>query len=218
MDSKQTAWKKSRKLGDVYGGRTSPKISNRIFRRAHSLSAPSPDDNIPIFIVDNPSRDYIFPLGPDEISCELQHLPEQDWSTITHIWLRRFRKKDYDRGEIPLAEFICGSGVRLVVLYPWPTDLRLFISKVRPKDHQLKLYANYTTSLIETDDGWFLEWTLPALRDFYIETLLFHEIGHNVESYRKYWTVMSSRSSEEFANQYAYERTSKRCTTYRTPT
>jgi len=210
MDKRNTAWKKSRKFGDVYGGRSSPKIPDRIVSRAHSLSPPGPHDETPIFITDNPSRDYFFPVDADDIRRELQNVPEDDWSTITHIWLRRFKKTDYERGEIPLAEFICGSGVRLVVLYPWPTDLKMFVSKKRPTDRQLKLYAGHKTELIECKDGWHLEWELPELKDFYIQTLLFHEIGHNVDWYRRHWSKSNIRKQEEFADQYAYERTTKR--------
>ncbi len=147
MNRKRTAWKKSRKFGDVYGGRASTKIPNRIFNRMHSLSPPGPCDEVPLYIVDNPSRDYFFPLSTEEISRELQNLPNNDWSDITHIWLRRFKKTEYQRGELPFAEFICGSGVRLIVLYPWPRDLRLFISKKHPKERQIKRFADYTTSL-----------------------------------------------------------------------
>lgn len=167
-----------------------------------------------MFIVDNPSREFIFPLSPDEIRHELEHLPKRDWSTITHIWLRRFKKTEYESGELPLAEFICGSGVRLIVLYPWPADLSLFLSKKRPTDRQLKLYAGYDATLVETDGGWSLEWTLPVLKDFYIQTLLYHEVGHNVDWYKRHWTAANRRSGEEFADQYAYERTTKRCKTY----
>lgn len=214
MDRRQTAWKKSRKFGDVYGGRTFPKIPDRIFRRAHSLLPPGPLDETPLFMVDNPSRDFFFPVNTEEISRELKNLPSHDWATITHIWLRRFKKTEYQKGELPLSEFICGSGVRLIVLYPWPSNLRLFLSKNRPNDHQLKLYAGYETSLIQTKNGWSLEWTLPALKNFYIQTLLFHEIGRNIDWYARHWTPANRRSSEAFADQYAYELTTKRGTTY----
>ena len=211
MDRRETAWKKSRKFGDVYGGRSAPKIPDRILSRAHSLSPPGPHDELPIFIVDNPSRDFLFPIDVDDIRRELMRLPEDDWSTITHIWLRRFKKSDYERGEMPLAEFICGSGVRLVVLYPWPVDLRLFISQKRPTERQLKLYSRHQAQLIHSEEGWFLEWELDDLKDFYIQTLLFHEIGHNVDWYRRHWSKANARQREEFADQYAYERTTKRC-------
>ena len=211
MDRRETAWKKCRKFGDVYGGRNAPKIPDRIINRAHSLSPPGPHDETPIFICDNPSRDYFFPIEPDDIRRELKHLPKDDWSSITHIWFRRFKKADYEQGEVPLAEFICGSGVRLVVLYPWPIDRRVFISKKSPTDRQLKIYSGYETKLIECEDGWYLEWEHAELKDFYIQTLLFHEIGHNVDWYNRHWSKSNVREREEFANQYAYERTTKRC-------
>jgi hypothetical protein len=218
MDRKQTAWKKSRKLGDIYGGRERLKITDRIFYRAHSLSPPHPQDELPIYIVDNPSRDFFFPLEREDIARELKCLPQQDLEGITHIWLRRFKKSEYNSGELPFANFICGSGVRLIVLYPWPVDLRLFISKKTPSDRQLKAYAKYTTSLIETPNGWYLEWTLIQLKNFYIEVLLYHEIGHHLDEYRRRWTPANHGIVEEYANQYAFERTSRRTFTYVHPT
>jgi hypothetical protein len=217
MDRKQTAWKKSRKFGDVYGGRERPKLTDRIFRRAHSILPSSPVDKLPIYIVDNPSRDFFFPLEADAIEREIQHLPVEDREGITHIWLRRFKKSEYMAGELPFAEFICGSGVRLIILYPWQVDLRLFISKKPPSLRQLKPYANYTTNLIETPDGWYLEWTLPQLKNFYIEVLLYHEIGHHIDCYRRRWTPATQGIVEEYANQYAFEHTSKRRFTYSHP-
>jgi hypothetical protein len=41
ISRKETAWKKNRKFGDVKGGRTFPKITNRIFNRQHSLQKPN---------------------------------------------------------------------------------------------------------------------------------------------------------------------------------
>jgi hypothetical protein len=91
-NKKQTAWKKNRKFGDIYGGRSKPKITDSIFRRLHSISPPTLQDRLPIYIVDNPSRDFFFPLQPNEIEIELERLPVEDRSQITHIWLRRCKK------------------------------------------------------------------------------------------------------------------------------
>ncbi len=214
---KQTAWKKNRKFGDVYGGRSKPKITDRLFRRLHSISPPTLLDRLPIYIIDNPSRDFFFPLQPNEIEVELERLLVEDRSQITHIWLRRCKKSEYLAGELPFAQFICGSGIRVIILYPWPSDMRLFISKQRPTDRQLQQYASYTTDLIETSAGWFLAWTLPALKDFYVETLLYHEIGHHLDWYRRHWTATNHKDTEEYANQYAFDRTSKRKFTYSQP-
>jgi len=40
LNPKQTRWKKSRKFGDVFGGRRYPKIADKVFNRAHSLNKP----------------------------------------------------------------------------------------------------------------------------------------------------------------------------------
>jgi len=194
----------------------SPPPPDRIINRAHSLPPLSADDEKPVFIVDNPSRDFIFPLTSDEILCALARLPDRDWSSITHIWLRRFKKKDYEKGESPLAEFICGSGVRLIVLYPWPSDLRYYLSAEKPSSKSLKLFEGYETSLVKTEGGWWIELTLPVLKKFYIQTLLYHEIGHNVDWYERRWTDANRKSQEEFANQYAFELTTRRSRNYST--
>jgi hypothetical protein len=215
MDRKQTAWKKSRTFGDVFGGRTHRKIPDRILRRAHSLNPPGPHDSLPIFIVDNPSREYFFPLSADEIQRELRHLPKRDWSQITHIWERRFKKTEYEAGELPLAEFICGSGVRLVVLYPWPKDLRMPLGEKKPGKNRTRIFTDYTTDLHHCSDGWYLKWTMHAVKNFCVEQLLYHEIGHHVDWYRRHWSQANRKAVEEFADQYAFERTSKRTLCYR---
>ncbi len=215
VDRKRTAWKKSRTFGDVYGGRTSRKVPDRIRWRAHSLRPPTQHDDLPIFMVDNPSRDFFFPLTCTEIQKELRHLPKKHWKTVTHVWLRRFRKTDYADGILPFAEFICGSGVRAIVLYPWPKDLRLYLGPRRPAERVLRPYAKYAPVLRQHADGWYLAWSLASLKDFYVEYLLYHEIGHNLDWYDRKWTAANRRSAEAFADQYAFERTAKRSIRYR---
>jgi hypothetical protein len=215
MERKQTRWKKSRTFGDVYGGRRHRKIPDGIVSRAHSLKRPSAHDVLPLFIVDNSSRDFYFPLTPDEIRTELAHLPERDWSQITHIWQRRFKKAEYETGEMPLAEFIAGSGVQLIVLYPWPKDLRMPLGTRKPTDKRLHAFAKYSTDLQHADGGWYLHWNRESVKDYCVEQLLYHEIGHHVDWYKRHWSEANRKAVEEFADQYAYERTSKRAECYR---
>lgn len=141
-------------------------------------------------------------------------MPQEQVEGITHIWFRRFKKSEYDRNEIPLACFQCGSGVRAIVLYPWPRDLKLFVGARRPAPAQVRMYAPYSKELVQTAKGWFLEFTLDSLKALYTELLLFHEIGHHVDQYSRRWTKANRRLVEDFADQYAYERTSIRARVY----
>lgn len=212
---KETAWKKNRKFGDVKGGRMRPKLADNIFARAHSLQKPAPGEDLPIFMTDNPSRDYFFPIESDEMRRELAHLPRRDWCKITHIWLRRFKKTEYEANELPLAEFSCGSGVRLITLYPWPRNLEWSHGNKKPSASLLKVLNRYGAVLAFRENGWVSAWTQPGLKNFYIEYLLFHEIGHHVDWYSRHWSKANHRKLEDAADQYAFSRTTRRSITYK---
>src|SRR5260221_1611358 len=164
-----TAWKKSRKFGDVFGGRTAPKLADNIFKRCHSLKRPTADQVTPIFIEENPSRDFFFPVTRQEILATFKRLPKEHTAGITHIWLRRINKAEYEAGETNFAEFTCGSGVRLITLYPWPIDLVLRFGAIRPPVRFLRELHKYTSQLENRGGKWTLRWTLESLREFYLE-------------------------------------------------
>ena len=96
QNKKQTAWKKNRKFSEIHGGRERLRLKDNIFMRAHTLKPPGINDEIPFFIVDNPSRDFYHPLTIDEIKNVLSKFCKEDISSITHIWLRKVKKKEYD--------------------------------------------------------------------------------------------------------------------------
>lgn len=202
---KHTAWRKSRKFGDVFGGRTRMKLTDGIFQRLHPFAAPTEGQSIPIVIEDNPSKDFFFPMSGEETLQALRQLPVEDVTGITHLWLRRIRKCDFESGQHPLAEFVCGGGVRLIVLYPWPKAMLLPLGTKKPLDSVLNVYSRWTTDLREQDGEWCLGWTLPALRSFYVEYLLYHEVGHHVDRYTRRWGKANRRLIESFADNYAVQ-------------
>jgi hypothetical protein len=206
ISRKETAWKKNRKFGDVKGGRRFPKITDRIFNRKHSLKKPSPTDELPIFIKDNPSKDFYFPVTETEILERINQLPTEHRENITHIWLRKIKREDYEKCEEAQAMFICGSGVNLIVLNAFPTNLRMNFGNKKPTKRTLKLYSEWTQDLHfdEKKQIWFLQWEAEKIRDYYLNSLLLHEIGHFVESvYEKYWSQAKGQRREDFADNYA---------------
>ena len=89
QSKKQTAWKKSRTFGDLKGGRMRVKLKDNILRKLHSLQCPSPLDECPIYMQENPSKDFYFPITVDDIKSVLEQLPTEDVAPLTHIWLRK---------------------------------------------------------------------------------------------------------------------------------
>jgi hypothetical protein len=203
LSKKHTAWKKNRKFGDVYGGRTFPKLADRIFNKLHNLSAPGKTDETPKFILENPSRDFYFPVTIEEIKSTLGKLPPEHTAHLTHIWLQKIKKIEYLNGDSFQGCFICGSNVYLIVLHPFPKDNKMRFGKTRPEDKNLRYYKKYSTDLRHDGFGWFLQWSEQAIKAYYLNDLLLHEIGHSVDSfYKRYWSVAAERKKENFAKNY----------------
>ncbi|MBI4752700.1 MAG: hypothetical protein HY774_29780 [Acidobacteria bacterium] len=203
MNRKLTTWRKNRKLGDVAGGRKWPKIEDWIINREHPLRPPVAGDNLPLLIEENPSRDFFFPVTAQEMLACLKKFPKSDTHGITHLWFKRLKKKALLNFRRPLAEYIAGSGVYVIVLYPWPKDMLLRFGPHRPSTKILRSYARWTTELIHQDGGWFLRWDSEPLRDFYLNGLLGHEIGHHQDP--KLLSKANARHREETAEQYALQ-------------
>ena len=101
-----------------------------IFARSHPFSAPEPTDDIPFLIVDNPSKGYYFPIDVDDIQDVLDSYPKEEVDFITHIWLRKHLQKRPN--SLLLAEFMTGSGVYLMTLYPLEKSNRLYFGEWEP--------------------------------------------------------------------------------------
>lgn len=206
MPNSPTPWKKSRTLGDIYGGRTRRKFADSIFARAHSIQRPSPHDELPVLIEDNPSRDFFFPLNGEEVVEALKALPKRDYAGITHIWLRRLKKQDYLDGSQPYATFICGSGVRLITLYPFPVDLTYSFGRKRPPNTTVNEAKRFGAKVNQVGKEWQANWNHSTLRRFYAH-ILYHEVGHHVDWYSRNWSQANSKELEEAAEQYAFAKT-----------
>ena len=205
QNRKQTAWKKSRRFGEIHGGRTRRRMTDNIFARCHSLTAPALGDALPLIIEDNPSRDFFFPLSGDEVRGALRAIPDGAADGLTHIWLRRMTGRASRLDSLPLAQFICGSGVRLIVLYPWRQDLRRYINTKFPKGSLARAYRAYAGSPILDEETCYFQFELNALRRFYLEHLLLHEVGHHVDWYNRHWSKANVRSTESAADAHAVE-------------
>ncbi|MBX7223981.1 MAG: hypothetical protein K1Y36_28960 [Blastocatellia bacterium] len=201
MNRKMTAWRKNRNLGDISGGRCWVKIEDRVLHRVHSLKPPVAGAELPIVLEDNPSRDFFFPVTGLEVSDCFKQFPKADTDGITHLWLRRRPGRVLQAPDHVLAEYLRGSGVCAIVLYPWARDMLLRFGPTRPSHRVRRAYQPWTTDWFFQNGIWFLHWTEPALKDFYLRVLLGHEIGHHCDPNR--WSRANGRKCEQTADQYA---------------
>lgn len=197
QNKKRTAWKKSRTWGDIKGGRMRVKLKDNIVSRKHSLLKPSEFEECPIYMMENPSKDFYFPITIDDIKNVLSQLPDEDISCLTHIWLRKPNPKSTNQGY-----FTVGSGVYAIVLYPFPKTNRLILGKKKPSHRLLTWYKGYISEPKREKDCWYIQFTEESARRYYLERLLMHEIGHcvNVALVRK---KTGNYKAENSADEYA---------------
>lgn len=198
---KHTAWKKSRTFGDIKGGRMRPRMADNIFQRLHTLKAPGPGTELPVLAVDNPSSAFHYPMGGDETLGVLRSIPGNEG--ITHLWLRR-RRPGHKRQEGMLAEFICGSGVRLITMYAWRDDRRIKIGRRAPRGAYLREVERFGARAIEEDGLWWIEFDEEGLRQYWAFVLA-HEVGHHVDWLHRRWSSSNRRKGEVFADQFALQ-------------
>lgn len=204
QNRKETSWKKNKRFGDIHGGRISLKIADGIFNRKHNLLPPTDGQELPVFIVENTSRDFYFPVTVDDIKETLKKLPIEHTEYLTHIWLSKVKKSEYLKNETVQGEFICGSGVFLIKLYAVPIDNKMFFGKIKPTSKLLGFYKHYCTELIHDKNSWYLQWTNESYKRYYLEKLLLHEIGHYVDYiHQRQWSKANSKQVEDFADNYA---------------
>lgn len=177
------------------------KLTDDIFQRFHSLSPLSDHDERPILMEDNPSRDFVFPASGAALAERCRQLPGGAGDGITHLWLRRVNHRRF--AAVPQAEFICGSGVRLIVIYPWRADLLQRLGTRRPSAATLRSFAPWATELRHEGGQWCLVWGRDALERYCLEGLLLHEIGHHLDQQRNRWTAANRRATEARADGYA---------------
>jgi hypothetical protein len=144
-------------------------------------------------------------VTPEEVRTVLAQLPASDVARLTHVWFRRVSTRAYDEGNLPFAEFVRGSGVAAIILYPWPVDRLLYFGHQPVPPAVLRFYRPWAPALVSDERCPFLCFTVEGLRRFYLEHLLLHEVGHLVDSGRGARSRGRVRLAESFADDYAVQ-------------
>jgi hypothetical protein len=89
-------------------------------------------------------------------------------------------------------------------LYPIENSLIEYYGKP-PKPNQVTEAAMYGGRWEQDDrEVWKLVWTLPAVKDFYLNNILIHELGHLLDD-RNSRAAERERYAEWFALEYGYK-------------
>jgi hypothetical protein len=147
----------------------------------------------PKILVQHPGNEYVHPVTPAEIRERLAMLPRQYQGFVDVIQLSRMTRK---RELFPLYGLQWGTA-----LYLYPIEMSLVETYVRAPRPQQEIEARMYGGRWEYENGlWRLYWTTETIRDFYLNNILIHEVGHAVDHRNR-----RAADRERFANWFAIE-------------
>lgn len=148
------------------------------------------------FVIQPSGNGYIHPVTVDEVRERLALLPEQLTSGVQVVQFSTMTKK---RQLFPLYGMQWGPNV-----YLYPIEECLVETFLRPpRPEQLIEAKMFGGRWAQVGKEWRLTWTMDAIRDFYLNNVLIHEVGH-VNDIRNTNTAKREQYANWFATEYGY--------------
>ncbi len=148
------------------------------------------------YIVHPPRNGFIHPVTVDEVAERLSQLP----SRFTHgLEVVQFSSLTRKRGLFPCYGMQWG-----VAIYLYPIDETLEELYVRPPTPQQRIEAEMYGGRWAPDGNlWILSWTEETIKDYYLNNILIHELGHH-NDHRNTNFDARERYANWFAIEYGY--------------
>jgi hypothetical protein len=144
-------------------------------------------------IVEPPGAGYVHPVTADDVRERVLQLPHPFCNSIDVVQLSRMTRK---RRLFPCYGMQWGTAV---YLYPIEETLQEFYG-CEPRPAQRIETEMYGGRWDQCGDLWRLTWTQETIRDYYLNNVLIHEIGH-VNDRRN----TNFRRREQYADWFAVE-------------
>lgn len=155
------------------------------------------------FHVEPPGEGYAHPVTVKEVRQRIAQLPAKFTRNLEVVQFSRMTKK---KALFPCYGMQWGSAI---YLYPIETSYEEVYS--RPPTPQQQIDARmYGGQWIQDGHWWILKWTKETIRDFYLNSVLIHEIGH-IHDDRNTNFQDRERYADWFAIEYGYRPTRMQC-------
>lgn len=152
------------------------------------------------YVVQKPGEGYRHVVTPDDVGKRLAQLPAEFLADLEVVQLSRMTRK---KQSLPCYGMQWGA-----TLYLYPVDeglVEYFPTPPAPTiAAEARMYGGEWRQ--ESDASWSLHWTEDAIRDFYLNNILIHELGHLLDD-RNSTYAARERFAEWFATEYGYRST-----------
>ncbi len=136
---------------------------------------------------------YVHPVTADEVRARLAELPAEFTAKLEVVQFSPMTRK---RTRFPCYGMQWGAAV-----YLYPVEENYVEKYVRPPTPQQRIEARMFGGVWSRHGSeHLLTWTADSIRDFYLNNVLIHEVGHIVDDRNR-----NPRDRERFANWFAVE-------------
>jgi hypothetical protein len=150
----------------------------------------------PRVIVTAPGPNFVHAVTAAEVKARLSQLPDCYQGFVDVVQLSPMTRK---RQLFPVYGLQWGTAI-----YLYPIESSLVETFIEPPRPQQRIEAEmYGGEWSRSRGVWTLSWTLDSLRDFYLNNILIHEVGHAVDQ-RNSRPVDRERYANWFAIEYGY--------------
>lgn len=142
---------------------------------------------------------FIMPITVEDVEKKLDSLPSQFLEGLKGVMLLGGSNKQLKTAYSNLSCYGAYSD-RVIFLAPFPRK-QLTISSVNlPAPHLKKDYEKAGAIYFFKNDNWYRYFSLSALKTFYLNDVLVHELGHHVDRHSQ-----NDRDAEKYAEWFARE-------------
>ncbi len=162
----------------------------------------SPQDGHYKTIVQPPGEGYRHVLSATEIRHRLHQLPRHMLEPLEYIQLSQMTRK---KQSFPCYGMQWGS---TLYLYPIEESRTEYFDSP-PKPAQFNEARTYGGRWFEESGGWVLHWSEAAIKNFYLNNILIHELGHLLDK-RNTGFAERERFAEWFATEFGHRQSAWR--------
>lgn len=172
------------------------------FSAPETWHSPREDGKKPRFVVQPPGEGYRYPVTVSDVRERLAALPA---SLTRDLHVVQFSRMTRKRHAFPCYGMQWGW-----TIYLYPIEVGLVEERTRPPLPAQQVEARmFGARWVEEKGVWKLIWTEPAIKDYYLNNILIHELGHLIDN-RNTSRADRERFAEWFAVEYGYRATGGR--------
>jgi hypothetical protein len=161
---------------------------------------PAEDGRAYRIVCQAPGVGYRHVLTPSEVRARLAELPREFTSRLEVVQLSQMTQKK--------TRFPCYGMQWGAALYLYPLEETLVENYSAPPSpaqfNEARMYGGLWQC--DSSGAWTLTWTENAIKDFYLNNILIHELGHLLDD-RNNRSIDRERYAEWFALEYGYKPT-----------